>query len=533
MSTIVSDKELNVFYLPSNQLERLQKSADLFDVILVTPPFNRHDKTQPYKFNDSKSQIEYLESVNTWLDEAIRHLNKHGSLLVYSIPRWLPYFAEFLSSKMTFKYWIAIKNPDSLPDSILMHPYHEGVLVFVKDRNRFTLNKVRYPHIFCSQCGDYIADWGGKKHLRPQYGPVISDVWDDRDDFIDQDYGLSPITLDRLLDLTCKNNFRVLIAMHDGKPYDGSQLYLPSLGSQGTTPQNGKISINNRQVVEIFPKDETEPEDTRFRADEIFIGDSIKIMSSWVSDPKARFDLIFADPPYNLEKNYGKLDDNLKDQEYISWCDQWLDLCTQLLKPYGTLYVLNLPKWSIFHATFLSNRLWFQRWIAWDALSDPRGNVMPAHYGLLMYTNHPTKYTYNPIPDIPKMDQCLRPKCIASRPPDVPREELSDIWYDVHRIKHKRDRDEHPCQLPVKLLERIIQISSNPGDTILDPFLGTGTTAIVAKKYGRHYVGLDIDAKYREIAKAKLDAIDLQEPLSFMPSLAHSKSQNYQLSLFD
>ncbi|MEN4099260.1 MAG: site-specific DNA-methyltransferase, partial [Anaerolineaceae bacterium] len=128
------------------------------------------------------------------------------------------------------------------------------------------------------------------------------------------------------------------------------------------------------------------------------------------------------------------------------------------------------------------------------------------------------------------MDQCLRPKCIAIRPPDAPHEELSDIWHDVHRIKHKRDRDEHPCQLPVKLLERIIQISSNPGDTILDPFLGTGTTAIVAKKYRRNYVGLDIDAKYREIAKAKLDVIDLQEPSFLLPSLTHTKSQ---LSLFD
>lgn len=531
MSNIIQDKELNVFYLLSNQLEHLRKNADLFDVILVTPPFNPDDKLEPFRLNESKFQLEYLESIYAWLDEAIRHLNKHGSLLVYGIPRWLPYFAEFLSSKMTFKYWIGFKNPHPLSDSVLMHPYHEGVLVFVKDRKRFTINKVRYPHIFCSQCGDFLADWGGKKHLRPQYGPVISDVWDDREDFVDQEHRLAPVTLDRLLDLTCKNGFRVLIAMHDCKPYPGSQLYVSTLKNPESASQNPKISLSKRQVVEIYPECEKKTENIYFRTDEIFIGDSIKLMSSWVTDPKARFDLIFADPPYNLEKNYGKLNDNLKDQEYISWCDQWLYLCTKLLKPNGTLYVLNLPKWSFFHATFLSNRLWFQRWIVWDALSDPRGNLMPAHYGLLMYTNHPTKFTYNSIPNIPKMDQCLRPKCIANRPTDAPREELSDMWYDVHRIKHKRDRDEHPCQLPVKLLERIIQISSNPGDTVFDPFLGTGTTAIVAKKLGRHYVGLDIDAKYREIAKTKLDAIDLKEPTSI--SLVHSKSKNNQLSMFD
>lgn len=533
MLKIVQEKDLSLFYLPSDQFERFEKSSELFDVILVTTPFNRSEKIKPFRFEESKAQIEYFENVNKWLDLAIRHLNKSGTLLVYGLPRLLPYFAEFLSSKMTFKYWIAIKNPDPRSNNNLMHPYHEGVLVFVKDRNKFTLNKVRYPHIFCSQCGDYLADWGGKKHLRPEFGPVISDVWDDREDFIDQDHGLAPITLNRLLELTCKNDFRVLLALYDRKPYTGSQLFLPATESSGGTNQDRNISISERQEVENNPKNEIELAENPFKIDEIFIGDSIKIMSSWVADPKARFDLIFADPPYNLEKNYGKLDDNLIDQEYISWCDQWLDLCTKLLKPYGTLFVLNLPKWSIFHATLLSKRLWFQRWIAWDALSDPRGNVMPAHYGLLMYTNHPTKFTYNPMRLIPRMDQCFRTKCISSRGVDAPCEELSDIWYDVHRIKHKRDRDEHPCQLPVKLLERIIQISSNPGDSVFDPFLGTGTTAIVAKKFGRHYVGLDIDPIYREIARAKLDTVNFKEQSSLSPSLTDSKPLNYQFSLFD
>jgi len=294
-----------------------------------------------------------------------------------------------------------------------------------------------------------------------------------------------------------------------------------------------KIPIIHREVKEVYPNLLPNPEEFQFGNDKIFIGDCIDIMSSWITDPEARFDLIFADPPYNLEKDYGKLDDNLKDQEYISWCDQWLYLCARLLKPHGTLFVLNLPKWSFFHATLLSKYLWFQRWIVWDALSDPRGNVMPAHYSLLMYTNNPTEYTCNQMPMIPKMDQCLRPKCIASRPSSAPREEMSDIWYDIHRIKHKRDRDEHPCQLPAKLLERIIQLSSRPGDTIFDPFLGTGTTAIVAKKLGRHYVGIDIDPKYREIAQAKLDSIELEITPYTLLTQYNYRSQNHQPPLFD
>lgn len=533
MLNIVQTKALDLYYLPSDGLDHFQTIAEKFDVIIVTPPFDQKEKTKPFKFIRTKLQIDYLNRVYSWLDEAVKHLNRNGSVLVYGIPNWLPYFAEFLTSRLTFKYWIAIKNPNLLSEGNIMHAYHEGVLVYVKNRNNFFLNKVRYPHIFCSQCGDYLADWGGKKHLRPKYGPVISDVWDDREDFIDLDHGLAPTTLDRLLDLTCNNSFKVLLAMYDGKPYEGAKPLFSSRKISGPLSENENVSIIDRSMVEFCPKKQTKSEEYRYKTDEIFIGDSVDIMSSWVSQPEARFDLIFADPPYNLEKNYGKLDDNLKDQEYVNWCDQWLNLCTKLLKPYGTLFVLNLPKWSTLHATLLSNKLWFQRWVVWDALSDPRGKVMPAHYGLLMYTNHPTKFTYNQIQPIPKMDQCLRPKCIANRPKEIPREELSDIWYDIHRIKHKRDRDEHPCQLPVKLLERIIQISSNPGDTVLDPFLGTGTTATIAKMLGRHYVGLEIDPKYKEIAKAKIDAVDVQELKYSIFSSNKRRSTKSQLTLFD
>ena len=306
-------------------------------------------------------------------------------------------------------------------------------------------------------------------------------------------------------------------------------LFFTDLRLKLKEPQSRYMSrkIVERKIQKISVSSEDNSNTFQFRKDDITIGNSIQVMTSWLSDPQARFDLIFADPPYNLDKNYGKLDDNLKEQEYINWCDQWLELCSCLLKPYGSLYVLNLPKWSIFHTTILNKKLWFQRWIAWDALSDPRGNVMPAHYGLLLYTNHPTDFTYNSIPSIPKMDQCLRPKCIASRPYDVPKEELSDIWYDVHRIKHKRDRDDHPCQLPNKLLERVIRLSTNPGDLVLDPFMGTGTTAIVAKKLGRHYIGIDIDPQYREIAQLKLNSI------SFGEELKYNRTNNIRSSIVD
>lgn len=534
MLDLIHKLGLTVKYVRSYELDILRQSNEIFDVTIALPQLNRSDKENPFKFHPEE-HLEYLSKIYDWLDTSHSHLDKYGSMLVYGIPQWLPYFAEHLHSRMIFKYWIAIKNPTSRMGTILPS-FHEGVILFVNHKTTFTLNSVRYPHIFCSHCKDYLADWGGKKHLRHSYGPVISDVWDDREDFIDDEHGLAPHTLARFLELTCKPNFRVLLAAYDGEPYPGTILLDLTGEINNTSETIDTVSINERKVERASTQISMPSQQFPFEKDNIFIGDTIEIMSSWVHNENAQFDLIFADPPYNLEKDYGKLDDALEEQEYIQWCDRWLDLCSQLLKPEGSLYVLNLPKWTYFHATWLSERLFFQHWIAWDALSEPRGRVMPAHYGLLLYTKHPTKFTYNPLPQIPKSDQCLRPKCINSRPLTAPKEEISDVWYDVHRIKHKRDRDAHPCQLPIKLLERVIQISSNPGDLVLDPFLGTGTTAIVAKTLGRHFIGIDIDNKYRDIALARLEKTSFGENVKQVeaatPSfLALEKSKVAQLSL--
>jgi len=84
---------------------------------------------------------------------------------------------------------------------------------------------------------------------------------------------------------------------------------------------------------------------------------------------------------------------------------------------------------------------------------------------------------------------------------------VSDVWTDIHRIRHSKRRDEHPCQLPVHLLERLILMTTDVGDTVLDPFIGTGTFAIAAKRLGRKYIGIDIDDKYVAISREKLEDI--------------------------
>ena len=105
---------------------------------------------------------------------------------------------------------------------------------------------------------------------------------------------------------------------------------------------------------------------------------------------------------------------------------------------------------------------------------------------------------------------CLRAGCVRDRKArgDDEKIELSDIWFDIHRLKHKRDRDAHPCQLPEKLMERIIRLTTNRGGLVFDPFCGAGTTAIAARKLGRHFVVVDSDPKYVRITNEKLAAME-------------------------
>ncbi len=81
---------------------------------------------------------------------------------------------------------------------------------------------------------------------------------------------------------------------------------------------------------------------------------------------------------------------------------------------------------------------------------------------------------------------------------------VSYVWTDLHRIKHAKNRDEHPCQLPETILERLILMTTDDGDIVLDPFNGTGTTVIAAKRLGRKYIGIELDKQYVAIAEEKL-----------------------------
>ncbi len=225
--------------------------------------------------------------------------------------------------------------------------------------------------------------------------------------------------------------------------------------------------------------------------------------------PDNSIDVTFADPPFNLKKKYNGYKDSLEFEEYLRWCEIWIQEMVRVTKPTGSIFIHNIPKWLTYYSSILNKYSTFRHWISWDAPSSPMGkSLQPSHYGILYYVKdikqtkfYELRYPHKRcrkcgylLKDYGGKKQGLHPFGPL----------LSDVWTDIHRIKHNKYRDEHPCQLPIHLLERIILMSTDESDIVFDPFMGTGTTAIAAKRLGRNYFGFELDNKYVAIANDKL-----------------------------
>lgn len=238
----------------------------------------------------------------------------------------------------------------------------------------------------------------------------------------------------------------------------------------------------------------------------IILGDCLELFKSIPDDS---IDMTFADPPFNLKKNYNGYNDTLEFQEYLSWCEKWIIEMVRVTKPSGSIFVHNIPKWLTYFAAFLNKFAHFKHWISWDAPTAPMGkSLQPSHYGILFYgkEENGTKIYELRHPHKRDRKQGYLLKDYGGKKdglhPFGPL--VSDVWTEIHRIKHNKNRDPHPCQLPIHLLDRLILLTTDENDIVLDPFMGTGTTAISAKRLGRNYIGFELDPIYVEISNDKL-----------------------------
>ncbi|RMD49976.1 MAG: site-specific DNA-methyltransferase [Ignavibacteria bacterium] len=240
----------------------------------------------------------------------------------------------------------------------------------------------------------------------------------------------------------------------------------------------------------------------------IILGDCLEVMRQI---PDNSVDMTFADPPFNLKKKYNHYEDTKEKEEYLEWCKKWIGEMVRITKPSGSIFVHNIPRWLTYFAEYLNKIAYFRHWISWDSGGAPMGKtLLPNHYGILYYTKSKS-YKEFKFYDIryphPRCRVCKELLKDYGGKKDQAHDFgplLSDVWSDIHRIRHKKRRDEHPCQLPVPLLERLILMTTDEGDIILDPFVGTGTTAVAAKRLGRKYIGIDIDPQYVKISEKNL-----------------------------
>lgn len=228
--------------------------------------------------------------------------------------------------------------------------------------------------------------------------------------------------------------------------------------------------------------------------------------------PDASVHLIVADPPYNLDKDFGTWKEKDRKTMWLPWCKSWLDECSRVLAPGGSIFVYGIHH----HLCWLQCHMYeiglsYRRQIIWHYENGFAGytRTLAAHYEPLLWFSKDETFTYHPIREPYKSTARLKHRIIKNgkewKPhPDGRR--AGDVWkFPV--LAGRRFRDEkvdHPTQKPLSLSRRIVEHFSNPGETVLVPFAGSGTECVAASLTDRRFLGFELNEAYIAIANDRL-----------------------------
>lgn len=218
--------------------------------------------------------------------------------------------------------------------------------------------------------------------------------------------------------------------------------------------------------------------------------------------------LIFADAPYNIGKDFGNNSDKWDNVSvYIQWCKQWIDECMRVLKNDGTMYFMTATQHMPYLDTYVSEKYNVLCRIIWTY--DSSGVQSKKMFGslyepiLMINKTKKAKYTFNHTDILVEAKTGAKRKLIDYRknpPQPYSTEKVPGNVWNFSRVRYKMDEYEnHPTQKPEALLERIIKASSNSGDIVLDPFSGSFTTSSVAVGLGRYAIGIELNDEYFEM----------------------------------
>lgn len=246
----------------------------------------------------------------------------------------------------------------------------------------------------------------------------------------------------------------------------------------------------------------------------IYHGNAIEVLRTRVSD--ASVDLIFADPPYNIGKKFSNFKDRWpSDAEYAQWAYEWIDECIRVLKPTGTMYLMSSTQAMPYFDLYLRDQLTILSRIVWSY--DSSGVQARKYYGsmyepIVHCVKDPKLYTFNADDILVEAKTGAKRKLIDYRG-EVPKpyntkKVPGNVW-EFPRVRYRMDEyEEHPSQKPEALLDRIIRASSNSGDTVLDPFSGTFTTAAIAKVLARKSISIESQDEYLKIGLRRVLGFD-------------------------
>jgi site-specific DNA-methyltransferase (adenine-specific) len=268
-------------------------------------------------------------------------------------------------------------------------------------------------------------------------------------------------------------------------------------------------------ITNSFSSCKTSGNDAGFRLDEwrgrIVAGDCVVGLRSL---PASCANLIVADPPYNLEKDFGNWKEKERKKEWLPWCREWLTECERTLKPGGSIFVYGIHHhlcWIQCHLYDLG--LSYRRQIIWHYENGFAGytKTLAAHYEPLLWFSKGEGFTYHPIREPYKSTERLRHPITKNGRIWKPHPEgrmAGDVWrFPV--LAGRRFRDEkvaHPTQKPMSISTRIVNHFSNPGDLVIIPFAGSGSECLAAKMGKRQFVGFELNSNYVEIANIRLSA---------------------------
>ena len=245
----------------------------------------------------------------------------------------------------------------------------------------------------------------------------------------------------------------------------------------------------------------------------LYCGDCVELLKELKDDS---VDLIFVDPPYNIGKNFAGRKDKWKtDNDYLTWCYQWIDLCIKKLTPTGSFYVMTSTQFMPYFDIYIRDKMTILSRIIWSY--DSSGVQAKNYYGsmyepILFCVKDKNNYSFNGEDILVEAKTGAKRKLIDYRksPPQPynTKKIPGNVW-DFTRVRYRMEEYEnHPTQKPISLLERIIKASSNKGDVVLDPFCGTFTTCYVAQKLKRKFIGIEIQEEYFKIGLRRLNIDD-------------------------